>query len=309
VAGVCTRADIPDRGDSSTSNALNGIDAFSPPGMWTVGYSRAVDAASRSLAVRYDGAAWRIVGTPSPAGSRGNILYSVAYLGPAEAIAVGSYQPTASVLDLRPLAMRWNGSAWSLLSVPAVPGCTSLATLSDVTRAGTGTFMAGTCTDAAGEDVGFVLSRSAAGAWTVQVNPGDGVLPTPSDLASITFVPGSGVSAVGTSNTTLSVPDAAGITIRFDGRTWRPLEVPQAGARSTNLNAVAGIAPNAVWSVGDAIDRSAFERLTLYWNGRRYVRVEAGDERNSNSSLMGVAHDPAGFWWSVGYDSGDSVIL
>jgi len=32
-------------------------------------------------------------------------------------------------------------------------------------------------------------------------------------------------------------------------------------------------------------------------------------ERNANSYLLGVAYDPAGFWWSVGNDTADSLTL
>ncbi len=45
-------------------------------------------------------------------------------------------------------------------------------------------------------------------------------------------------------------------------------------------------------------------RLSLFWNGTRYVNVPAGD----HSVLFGVAHDPAGYWYAVGHDLGQSVI-
>lgn len=132
----------------------------------------------------------------------------MAHLGPANAIAVGSYQDGAS-FEERPVAMRWNGTAWGLLSVPAVPGCTTRATLYDVVAVGSATVMAGTCRDSTGADAGFILSRTAGGAWQVQVSPLDGVLPTPSGLQSLAFVPGSGVWAVGTSNNFSLGPPAA----------------------------------------------------------------------------------------------------
>ena len=301
VQGVCTRANLPNREGAPATNFLYGIGAHSPTDMWTVGYSRDPGQAGITMAIRYDGSNWTIVDTPNPAGSNGSYLYSVAHLGPAEAIAVGGYEDSAGNVP-RPLAMRWDGAAWSLLAVPAAPGCMTRATLYDVAAVGSSTFMAGTCRDVGGADAGFVLSRSDVGRWKIQVAPGDGVLPTPSTLQSLSFVPGSGVWAVGTSNN-FALQTAAGISIRLAAGTWSPVPVPQVGT-STQLLAVAGIARNAVWSVGITATGAFAERLSLYWNGRRYVNVAAGDYSN----LKGVAYDPAGFWWSVGHDLGDSVI-
>lgn len=301
VDDVCTRANLPNREGAPATNFLYGIGAFSPADMWTVGYSRNPGQVGVTLAIRYDGSTWQIVNSPNPAGSVGSYLYAVAHLGPANAIAVGGYQD-GPTFEERPLAMRWDGTAWTLLTVPAVPGCTTRTTLYDVAAVGSATYMAGTCRDTTGADAGFVLSRSAGGAWRVQVAPGDGVLPTPSDLRSITFVPGSGVWAVGTSNN-FAQQTSAGISIRYAGGAWAPVKVPQVGT-STQLLAVAGIARNAVWSVGVTATGAFAERLSLYWNGRKYVNVPAGDYSN----LRGVAYDPAGFWWSVGHDLGDSVI-
>lgn len=301
VDGVCTRANLPNREGAPATNFLYGIGAFSPDDMWTVGYSRNPGQISVTLAIRYDRGTWRIVDTPNPAGSVSNVLYSVAHLGPDNAIAVGSYQDGPS-FEERPMAMHWDGTAWSLLSVPAVPGCTTQATLYDVAAVGSATVMAGTCLDTAGADAGFILSRTAGGAWRVQVSPLDGVLPTASTLQSLAFVPGSGIWAVGTSND-FSLGTTRGITIRSSGGAWAQVPMPEVGTYIQPL-AVAGIARNAVWAVGVTATSAFAERLSLYWNGRRYVDVPAGDYSN----LKGVAYDPAGYWWSVGHDLGDSVI-
>lgn len=301
VSGVCTRANLPNREGAPATNFLYGIGAYSPTDMWTVGSSTDPGQPTITLAIRYNGSTWQIVNSPSPAGSYGSYLYSVADLGPSNAIAVGGYNDLASSEE-RPMAMRWDGVSWNLLTLPAVPGCTSRGTLYDVAAAGTATFMAGTCRDSAGADAGFVLSRANNGAWRVQVRPGDGVLPSPSSLQSISLVPGSGVWAVGTSQN-FAAQTASGLSIRFDGRSWTSLTVPQV-TPTTQLLAVAGIAGNAAWSVGVKAVSAFAEPLGLYWTGSRYVNVASGDY----SKLHGVAYDPAGFWWSVGHDLGVSLL-
>lgn len=92
-------------------------------------------------------------------------------------------------------------------------------------------------------------------------------------------------------------------SIRFDGQSWVPQTVPQVGTSMQSLG-VAGIAGNAIVAVGTTATSAFAERLSLYWTGRRYVNVPAGDY----SKLHGVAYDPAGFWWSVGHDLGVSVL-
>lgn len=297
---VCTRADLPSREGAPATNFLYGIDAASPSDLWTVGYSRDPGQPGITLAIRYDGSTWRIVGTPNPAGSFSSVLNSVVALSASSAFAVGSFEdPNGNVT--RPLAMQWNGIAWSLVEVPAVAGCTGPNILNDVDAVGTTLYVAGTCRTASGQDSGFVLARSGA-RWRIEVGPGDPVLPVPSALQSITAVPGGGIWAVGTSYD-LPAQTAAGITIRRTGSGWTSLPVPQVGS-STQLLAVAGISRDAVWSVGVTATSAFAERLSLYWTGRRYVDVPAGDY----STLKGVAYDPAGFWWSVGHDLGDSVL-
>lgn len=79
------------------------------------------------------------------------------------------------------------------------------------------------------------------------------------------------------------------------------------GARlhhSIELLAVSGISRNDIWVVGVTATGAFAERQSLYWNGRRSIDVPAGDYSNPT----GVAYDPAGFWWSVGHDHGQSVI-
>ena len=300
VDGLCTRANLPSREGAPATNFLYGIDEVSPTDMWTVGYSRDPAEPGITLAIRYDGSTWRIVDTPNPAGSFSSVLYSVAHLSATSAFAVGSYEdPNGNVTH--PLAMQWNGSSWSLVDVPAVAGCAAATTLNDIDAVGTTLVMVGSCRTASGQDSGFVLSKSGA-LWQTQVAPGDPVLPVPSTLQSVTYVPGGGVWAVGTSNN-FALQTAAGITIGNTGSGWTSLPVPQVGA-STQLLAVAGISRNAVFSVGITAVSAFAERLSLYWTGRRYVDVPAGDYSN----LRGVAYDPAGYWWSVGHDLGDSVI-
>lgn len=296
VAGTCTRANLPSREGAPATNFLYGIDAVSPTELWTVGYSRNPFQPGVGLTIHYTNGGWQIVNSPNPAGASSTSLSAVAAISATNAVAVGTYQDSAT-FEERPLAMRWNGASWQLLTVPQVPGCTTKGGLSDVAKLGSMVVITGTCRQTGGADGGFVLSYKS-GAWTVQVAPGDGLLPPTSSLASVAVIPGAGIWVVGS-----DFSNSVGLAIAFRGGVWRSLPVPQAGAY-TQLNGVAGISRTDIWAVGATSQGVGPQRLSLHWTGRSWGAVPAGEA----TSLAGVAYDPAGFWWSVGHNNSVSVL-
>lgn len=296
VAGACERANLPSREGAPATNFLNGIDAVSPSDMWTVGYSRDPGQPGIGLAIRYDGATWRIVDTPNPTGSSSTSLQAVAAISATSAVAVGTYQDSAT-FEERPLAMRWNGTSWSLLAVPTVPGCRSVATLYDATDVNGTVYAAGTCRDTAGSDAGIVLALRGS-TWTTLLGPLTGVLPSPSNLRSITAVPGAGGIAVAGYASTAGTAVAA----YFNGGSWANSTPAQQGTY-TQFLAIAATSRTQIWAVGSG-GNGAPMRISQRWTGRAWVGVPAGGP----TYLAGVAYDPAGWWWAVGHNNSVSVI-
>lgn len=296
VSGTCERANLPSREGAPATNFLYGIDAVSPTDMWTVGYSRDPGRPGIGLAIRYDGTSWRIVDTPNPSGSTSTSLQAVAAISATSAVAVGTYQDGAT-FEERPLAMRWNGSSWSLLTVPTVAGCRNVATLFDAADLNGTVYAAGTCRSTAGQDAGIVLALRGS-TWTVLLGPQDGVLPVPSTLASITVVPGPGGIAVVGSDGVTGQPLAG----YLNGRSWA-LSAPVPSGSYGRFQAVAATSPSKVWAVGLGTEAVPL-RISQRWNGRAWVAVPAGGP----TILAGVAYDPAGYWWAVGHDNSVSVI-
>lgn len=75
------------------------------------------------MALHWNGARWSRVPVPIPAGTTG-YLSSVTALPHGQAVAVGQWRPTPSAA--RVLIERWNGTAWHMVSGPAVPGFSGL---------------------------------------------------------------------------------------------------------------------------------------------------------------------------------------
>jgi hypothetical protein len=91
----------------TVSGALYGVAATSAGNAWAVG-----TAGERALIVRWDGKAWAVVPSPSPAGSA---LNAVAAVSAGNAWAVGT-------AGGRALIMRWDGKAWAVVPSPSPAG-------------------------------------------------------------------------------------------------------------------------------------------------------------------------------------------
>src|ERR1700735_4902208 len=76
-----------------------------------------------TLAEKWNGTAWSVVSSPNPAGSNGSLLAGVACTSTKSCLAVGNYFDS-SAQSTRPIAERWNGTTWSLVTVPAPAGST-----------------------------------------------------------------------------------------------------------------------------------------------------------------------------------------
>ena len=102
-------------GGSAAGNVLSSVTAVPGGGAWAVGRST-VGSASKTLALHWNGHAWRHVNSPSPGGpTRFNAFAGVAATSAGSAWAVGSYSNgTAN----QTLIEHWNGRAWKLLKSP-----------------------------------------------------------------------------------------------------------------------------------------------------------------------------------------------
>src|ERR1019366_5948580 len=77
------------------------------------------------LAERWNGAGWRILRTPRPAGAKGAALGGVSCAAGNACIAVGSYTNKVKIQVM--LAERWNGAGWRILRTPRPAGAKGAA--------------------------------------------------------------------------------------------------------------------------------------------------------------------------------------
>jgi hypothetical protein len=181
-----------------TGGSLTAVKAFSGTNAIAVGEAKPTSR-SRTLALRWNGAAWTEVPSPSP-GTRLSVLNDVAAVSATDAWAVGYAQNLGG--NAFAAVLRWNGTAWNV--APAPP----LSTLSSVTAlSATDVWVTGTDTEGLPR-----LANWRGSGWTVQAAPAGSGPGTPFLLATAKVAP-STVWAVGY-RSDLTTGEARPIAIR-----------------------------------------------------------------------------------------------
>jgi hypothetical protein len=150
----------------------------------------------RPLAERWDGHAWAIQPVPAPAGASQSFLSAVSCSAADNCLATGTILTASSTLG-PPLAESWNGSSWTMLSIPNPPNSagTELTGLSCASA---------TSCVAVGEEfpvlgpVTQAMAESWDGStWTVQPVPVSGGGSVNSALSGVSCVSATSCTAVG----------------------------------------------------------------------------------------------------------------
>jgi hypothetical protein len=270
----------------SNGDFLRDVDASSASDVWSVGDQDSYV----SLIQHWDGLGWQNVSSPISMTLRG-----VVALAPDDAWAVGfsaSYGSTRTI--------HWDGTAWTLVPSPDVPGHPNYLY----------------AVDGSGPDdvwaVGLANSQSLTMHWDGEdwtIVP----VPAPSGYAlnDVVVIAPNDVWAVGKSGYNT-------YTIHWDGTVWTHVPSPNPGTYSNELTSVTALGSNDVWAVGDLANGPVdFHGLILHWDGAAWESVPApGSGENPLTygvHLHSVAAASPNEIWAVGRDyiSSDtsSVIL
>jgi hypothetical protein len=245
---------------------LTGVTALSAGDAWAVGeYFRAVPwhttGATLTLIEHWNGAAWRQVASPDPAGhAAGNLnyLYGVAAASPRDAWAVGSCNRHIDGNPWLTLIEHWNGTRWATVHSPS-PG------LPDASSAAYGVAARAASVWAVGDDAGPFALRPAHGQWGQVVVPGtdkDG-----KTLAAVAVTSASSAWAVGGHG------QGQPWTVHWNGKSWSSARAPYpAGYAYVSLDAVTAPSAAATWAVG-SFSHTFYTSTALieHWTGTKWV--------------------------------------
>jgi hypothetical protein len=279
---------------------LLSVFARSTSDAWAVGYYvREHEGIGRTLAMHWNGNKWSIVPTPNPpvlAGQDRAMLWDVVALGRHDVWAVGSVFVEGATPSTSTLAMRWNGTNWTivptadlgdssgqLLSVARVPGFETLW--------------------AVGSGEGALIERYRNGSWAQIAAPGA------AGLHDVTALAWNDAWAVGGS----LLADGSALILHRSGSKWRVVLSPPSPVGGTAvLAAVSAVSAADVWAVGymgRAGSAATYRPLMEHWDGSKWSIV-ASPIADMAGQLTDVTVRRSGWGWSVGHaGDGDAVIL
>ncbi|MFB9904865.1 hypothetical protein [Allokutzneria oryzae] len=272
--------------------ALSAVAATSEKGALAVG----VKSATSSLAARWDGAKWVELPSPTPGGLPADAypqLSAISALSENDAWAAGCAQ-TPDFASGVPILNRWNGKAWSAVSVPK-PANADFACLRGVTaKSANDAWAVGYAGTASGPRP---LTLHWDGAkWTEVAAAATGA---PEAKFSNVVISGKDVWAVGFTSADPSDPRSfAPHAQRWDGKSWSITPVP---VKQGLLYGVAADGKGGVYAGGYT---SSAVPVAVRWNGSAWTEEKAG--MPAHAVLMGMVTVPGtSTVWALGDDAED----
>ena len=297
AASAWTSVPVPPTGQNAN---LMGVSSTSDSDAWAVGSengSAGAGVGAKVLIDHWNGTAWSQVATPATPQNTAS-LAAVSASSTTDAWAIGRDQNNRS--NFQPLALHWNGTSWTRVTVP-LPNNDNLASdlyaisadgPNDVWIVGT-YYLLVSPTDEALETYSLHWNGTA---WSIVPMP-----PVPGTNPNNQFVldaiqakSPTDVWAVGKSVNAASPSSATTLTEHWNGTTWSivPSPSPSTGASLTGVTT--SNASNSVWAVG--VDQpsgsTTAQTLTLNWNGTAWVTVPSPNASTGPTVLNSVSTTP-----------------
>jgi hypothetical protein len=262
---------------AAVAGSLDSVSCVSSSSCVAVG-SRSAGAGT--LVEKWNGTKWSVVSSPNPSGSSGSTLWGVACTSATSCLAVGDYNNSAHTATL-PTAERWNGSKWSVLTVPAPSGATA-AFLGAVSCASATTCQA-TGSSAAGTSSSITLAESWNGTkWSIESTPS----PNPGKPDTLTGVSCPSASLCWAVGYTFPTNFTGTLTEKWNGSKWSVVTTPTSKANQAIGDAC--FSTSACMTVGISNSLFAFAQD---WNGTTWKLTPAPGKPSgaTTSELNAVA--------------------
>ncbi len=236
-------------------NGFGGVTAISTNDVWAVG-----SFFTGTLTEHWDGSSWRFV--PAYTFGEGSGFTQVAALASNDMWAVGLMDSQNTLTE------HWDGQGWQYVPSPSAGANLSIQALTAI--ATDDVWMVGSADQSAEQTFAEHWNGRA---WAIipsaNINPPGGQLPN--GLSGLAATSTNDVWAVG------DYIDSTGpiwsLVEHWDGVSWKVVPVPHFGD-SERLYAVAAIAPDDAWAVGNYSTGNAIALLALHWDGVSWRKVD-----------------------------------
>ena len=247
-----------------------------------------------TLAERWDGGTWKLQSSPNGIGPASSQLGAISCASKNACLAVG-WRAIISGTEFgeSTLAEAWNGSHWSIQSVPN-PAATTSSVLSGVSCTSTTSCMAvGTYTDR--DKITRMLAERWNGTrWTIQSTPNATILGiTHVSCTSMTFC-----AAVGSkpgAQTPDGLPTWHMLTVTWDGHIWSVQNTPDPpGGTLSVLGGVSCTSVSDCIAVGLSVGQNLYPKPTPYstlverWDGSAWIQQTAPNPSVGFTGLTSV---------------------
>ncbi len=285
TAGLCAAQDCPwdleTTPNPEGSVLLYSIDGAASDSIWAVGRRfifTQTDTRTMNYAAHWDGGSWSEIEVPQPSVLREHqVLHGVQSLGPDDAIAVGTYNPSSGSSLAQ--SMRWDGSDWELMLSPAYAGGSGFNTIGK-----------------AGDDVWACGSK-----WSELPPPAASTYPMAARLNGssweVVFVPPLAETGGRSYNYIRAIDGAseddawaggvaqevgtgfgpAAMLIRWDGSAWSQYDLTQIvdSEQFSSITSIDAITTEDAWAAGYDYDlaRQVTIPLILHWDGSDWSNI------------------------------------
>jgi len=250
-------------------------------------------------AIAATGAKWTAAPPPPmPTIATGSVLQDVTVLSPNDVWAVGAWWDAVR----HPLAVHWNGTAWSAVPTPDAPTTLDAYSLAAVDGIASGDVWAvGSVESHATEPpvTSPLVLHYDGSAWSVAPSP-SGPAGSQSALADVDMRTADDGWAVGQTAEAGRAPQP--LILRWQSGQWARVATPAIGITSRLTSVFAGSADDA-WAVGTQIRQNDKQAsLVLHWDGVSWTQVTVPDALGASGSevLESVAAATSTEVWAVG---------
>ncbi len=286
---------VPSPNEYPTFSVLNGLTALATNDAWAVGYGAHGDF--KTIAMHWDGTAWTGVRTPNVE-FRDDFLDAVSAIAPDDVWAVGDSDTTSGPHRFLPLAMHWDGAAWTIIPTPLSSG----SSVDAVAAISTNDVWA----------VGYDVSSQDFSNATTYAMHWDGTswstVPSPNGALPFNLLHGragasaNDVWAVGSSSDS-TTGDSQTLAMHWDGTGWTVISTASLTGPSAFTAAVT-LSTNNVWAVGSTNGQALIER----WNGRTWT-IAALPALQDPSALGAISTGRKNALWATGAQATGQLFL
>ncbi len=231
---------------------------------------------SSSYAMRWNGSSWSATSTPSPAGAAASDLQNVSCTSSSFCMAAGSFNESGK--NKKTLALKWNGSSWSIATTPNPAtnygatllgiSCTSSSACTAVGRYVSASVSPFDSESMATEEKTLALSWGGS-EWAIQSSPNPEGKKF-SLLRGVSCSAAAACTAVGNAET--SEGQAASLGERWNGSSWALQSTPNTvpgtpEARFENISCASSTSCMAVGDIKQSSTTPWKARYLAVWNG------------------------------------------